>query len=277
MSMSAPPTYVYGIVRTGSKPRFAEGPERDGTAEFGRPRLLPCGDLTAIVGDLVMPEGVSLDQLLRDDRQARKMVLEHHRVLEAVAGEHTVLPLRFGAMFTDDDRVSGALERNRDELLAALERIHDALEWGFKIYRDRHRLAAGLAKEIPAIVNLKKQIAATTEGKAFFLRRRLERVIEEETDQAVARCTNYSIERLRGVVRDFTPSGIQSAEVHGREGAMVFNGAYLVSRGAEQVFFERVDELHGAYAGFGFDYETSGPWPPYSFADCRLESDDHAA
>ncbi len=277
MSVSAPPIYVYGIVRAGSQPRFAEGPARGGTAELGRPRLLPCGDLAAIVGDLVLPNGASLDDLLREARQAEQLVLAHHRVLEAAAGGHTVLPLRFGAVFVDDEGVLRALKQNHSVLLGALSRIDGALEWGLKICCDRRRLGARLAGEIPAIAELEAEIVSAAEGKAFFLRRRLERLTRGEVEQAIARCVTHSTERLRGAVRAFAPGRIQPAEVHGRESDMVFNGAYLVARGSEQGFFNLVEDLRGAYAGFGFDYERSGPWPPYGFADCRLGSDGHGA
>src|SRR5262249_22251930 len=53
------------------------------------------------------------------------MILDHHRVLQSVADYRTVLPLRFGAVFSDEGRVATALVKHRSVWLH--ERVLDAL------------------------------------------------------------------------------------------------------------------------------------------------------
>ncbi len=48
--------------------------------------------------------------------------------------ERTVLPLRFGAVFSDDDGVATALAMHCDALWEALDRVDGAREWGVKIF-----------------------------------------------------------------------------------------------------------------------------------------------
>ena len=62
----------------------------------------------------------------------------------------------------------------------------------------------------------------------------------------------------------------QAAAVHGRADDMVWNGAYLVAKPDEERFFDLIEELRTVLGPRGFHYETSGPWPPFSFADYRL-------
>ncbi len=57
---------------------------------------------------------------------------------------------------------------------------------------------------------------------------------------------------------------------------MVWNGAYLVARDSEERFFECVSALKETYCPSGFDYECTGPWPPSSFAECRMGASDEA-
>lgn len=277
MSVLQPMVYAYGIVRLGSTAGLPGGPIDLAGATFGRPRLLLSGSLAAIVSDLRLSKGVSLDALLRNSRHAEQLVLHHHRVLEELVETLSVLPFRFGVMFKDDQGVAVALEQNRKALLEAIGRIDGATEWGLKIYCAPDQLGRRLAGEIPAITELETDIASADEGKAFFLRKRLKSLTEKEIEQAITRCVNYTTGRLDAVVREFAPGKLQPAEMHGRGSEMVLNGACLVDRGLKEGFFQLLEDMFAAYAGFGFDYEITGPWPPYSFADCQLGGSGRAA
>lgn len=269
--------YVYGIVPSGGDLDLFDGPTVIAGARFGPPRLLSSDGFAAVVSDLSLRGGASLDARLENDREAEGLVLQHHRVLQALIDRQSVLPFRFGVMFNDDQGLADALSRHGEMLRDALEGVDGAVEWGLKVYCEHRRLGSRLAAEIPAIVELEGKIATAEAGKAFFLRRGRKRLIEEETEQAIARCLGYTGERLGSAVRVFASGKPQPPEVHGRESEMVFNGACLVDRGAKRAFFELIEDLRDVYAGFGFEHEITGPWPPYSFADCRLGGDEHAA
>lgn len=269
--------YVYGIVRTkpGQKVPAAFGIEAMGGS--GPVRTIPSGRLAALVSDLARSDGGSLAEILRDDNRAKDMVLAHHRVLESMIGEYTILPLRFGAVFDDDGSVEASLEKHQDTLAQAFDRIDGALEWGLKIFCDRDVLGRSLEGETQAIQNLRMEIAEARQGRAFFLRRRMEHVTQEQVARAMDRCVEYTEERLSALVRSKADAKIQPSAVHGRSEEMVFNGAYLVARGAEGEFLGSVDSLRKVHDTYGFAYETSGPWPPYSFAACRLDGGQNAA
>lgn len=269
--------YVYGIVPSGCDVDLCNGSTVIAGARFGPPRCLFSDGFAAIVSDLVLRDGTPLDARLENDREAEDLVLQHHQVLQALIDRQSVLPFRFGVMFNNDQGVVGALARHREPLRDALRQVDGAVEWGLKVYCEHHRLGRRLAAEIPAIVDLESKIAMAEAGKAFFLRHGRKRLIEEETEQAIARCLNYTGECLGSAVRVFASGKPQPAEVHGRGSEMVFNGACLVDRGSRRAFFELVEDLRGAYTGFGFEHEITGPWPPYSFADCQLGGDEHAA
>lgn len=269
--------HVYGVVRAGDIADPMGAPDGPGMAGRGRLRILPCGDVAALVSDLTLPDGGSLDEILQDNRRARQMILDHHRVLERLIERHSVLPLRFGAMFADDAGVMAALRGNCGALARALDRVDGALEWGLKIFCDRDTLGRRLAGEVPAIGVLESEIADTGEGKAFFLRRRLERLAQEEVEAAIERCLKQIEERSTPIVRDAAAARAQPREIHGHAHEMVRNRAYLVARGAADGFLSLIDDLRASHESFGFDLVATGPWPPYSFADCRLGGRDHAA
>src|SRR5262245_6203711 len=90
-------TYVYGFTGA-SHPLSIDGMTGVGA---GAPtlRVLRCGDLAAVVSDA--PASL----------RARRRDLEtHHRILEALGTEGTVLPMRFGVVVSDDAAIEGELQ-----------------------------------------------------------------------------------------------------------------------------------------------------------------------
>jgi len=277
MSDKSPGVYVYGLV--GGVHAAAPGDGRDTVvaATLAPPRLLCSDDLTAIVSDLVLPSHTTLDAVMQDSRQAEALVLYHDAVLRAFVAEGTVVPFRFGALFHDGRAVVRALERSRSALLEAMRRVDDAVEWGVKVFVARDRLRRRMAAEAPAIAELKAEIDRAGEGTAFILKRRLQRLTEEESEQAVTRCLGMTADCFGRAARESVRCRLQPAEMHGRNSEMVLHMACLLSRGMEEDFFRLIDDLRDAYAGYGFEFESTGPWPPYNFSDCRLEGDEDAA
>ena len=283
-----PRLYAYAIVRLrNGDPSPAP---MDGVG--GRPvRTISRGGLAALISDLTPQGGTTISDALRDPSVVKDMVLDHHRVLQSMVEQCTVLPLRFGAVFASDDSVEAELDAHREALCEALERIDGACEWGVKIFGDRAILRSRPAEETPAlraalrnrssakwlspaIRAARQQIAATTEGRAFFLRRKLEEIAEEEVERAIGHCIANSRRLLTSTARAAATLKTQPQAIHGRTDEMVWNGAYLVSKDREDRFFECIAALKQAHGPSGFDYECTGPWPPSSFAECRIGASD---
>ena len=100
MSDAEPRIYAYGIIRLGNC-RSSPAP-MDGLG--GRPvRMIARGGLAALISDLTRQEGSRIDDVFSDPALVKDMVLDHHRVLQSMVEQYTVLPLRFGAVFASDD------------------------------------------------------------------------------------------------------------------------------------------------------------------------------
>jgi len=262
--------YVYGITRANARGAEPNIPPLKGIAENSVRTIVGDG-LAALVSMVATPaDGTSFEEELQDPEQAKRLILDHHRVLQSLLDVQTVLPMRFGALFTDDERVSEVLRDHRQGLLDALDRVEGAREWGVKIFCDRSILSLHLGKASPAVLAAQSELAAAAQGRAFFLQRRIERLGEEEAERAIAEAAEESRLQLCEVARADASMKLQPAAVHGRPDDMVWNNAFLVARADEERFFAAIDELLTANRPLGFHYEINGPWPPFSFADYRL-------
>jgi len=260
--------YVYGVLATGSDIAF-NPPLGDlaGIAERGPLRVLPLGDIAALVCDLALPEGCDLETIMEDSQAAQRLILDHHLVLTSVVDRHTILPLRFGSVFTGDAGVIAALDARASAFQQSLCRIEGALEWSVKAFCDRELLGQRLAGTVAAIRALESEIADKGEGRAFFLRRRLERLTLDEVENMLNQCLAETQERLKLHVLEGASIKLQPPAVHGPAHDMVANRSYLVARCAEGAFLQAIDALRAAHAPFGLGYQTNGPWPAYSFSD----------
>ena len=102
-------SYVYGVARSDVAPSVGAG------VAGGDVRLVRHRGIAALVSD-VPSDGV---------RARRRDLLAHSDVLQSAFGAGTVLPLRFGTVFADDDAVASELLGDRHD---ALERLLDELD-----------------------------------------------------------------------------------------------------------------------------------------------------
>lgn len=264
--------YVYGVLTNGADVALDKPPgDLTGIVESGPLRVLPLGEIAALVCDLTLPDGRDLETILQDSRSAERLILNHHQVLADMISRHTILPFRFGAVFSEDAGVLAALDEHRDAFQQALRRINGALEWGVKVFCNRELLGQRLAGTVSAIRELESEITGKGDGSAFFLRRRIERLTRDEIENTLEQYLAAMQERLKPHVLEGTSVKLQPADVHGHAHDMVSNRSYLVGRGAEDGFKQSLAELRAAHGPFGLDYQTNGPWPAYSFSDHQLK------
>src|SRR5262249_4978094 len=97
MSATEPRIYAYGIMWLREADDVAAALPDYGIC--GRVvRILACGRLAALVTDL--PPQALPDDVWRDPDRIKDLILDHHRVLHGAARDRSVLPLRFGAVFS---------------------------------------------------------------------------------------------------------------------------------------------------------------------------------
>ncbi|MFT7493489.1 MAG: hypothetical protein ACI9RO_000935 [Alteromonas macleodii] len=271
MSSAKSIVYVYGVITnySGIVLDFPPG-DLAGLVESGPLRILPFGDIGALVCDFILPDGSDLEAILKDSQSAERMILNHHLVLADMVSLYTILPLRFGAAFAEDAGVITALVERYSELKIALSRIDGAIEWGVKSFCNREMLSECVAKTVSEISVLEGEIADQGEGKAFFLRRRIERLILDEVEKTIKKCLVGAQDQLKPLALEETLVKLQPPTVHGHKHEMVSNRSYLIALGAEDAFMQSLEDLRLVYAPFGFDYQINGPWPAYSFSDQQL-------
>lgn len=178
----------------------------------------------------------------------------HHAVIEAVAKEHTTVPMRLATVYTSDDGAAEMLRDRGPDLRQTLARITARREWGVKAY---------LALEQPSEPGQEPRTDREKPGAAYLKRRKAELNARQDARQQAmtsADAIYAELSRLADAARTYPP---QSPEIAGSPASMVLNAAYLVPE-------DRADDFAAAVTGLAAKHPSvqlslTGPWPPYSF------------
>ena len=205
-------------------------------------RLLEIDGLTAVVSDL-NADAVPV---------TRENALCHAAVVRSVFTETTPLPFRFGTLASEQQMKSYVFAR-KAKLKAKLAHVRDCAEMNVKIIWQLSEPDPGEGAE---------DINHHGIGTAFLAEKR-RALIGDERRVAMA---NEMVEWLRVCVSGL----VKDEQVTVRPGERLFYAAaHLVERSQIRQYRERIAEARTARPDFRF--LSSGPWPPYSFANEELE------
>lgn len=238
--------YVYGIV-----PDTAEPPE-DATGVGDRPgtvRVVRHGRVAALVSD------VETDRPLGSPDD----LVAHQRLLDAASAQMPVLPLRFGAVMTNDQAVADELLAPQEEAFAeALAELGNYAEYVVKGRYVEDAVLREVLGENPEAARLRDEIAAAGNPDATYnLRIRLGELINNAVTQkrvADTRAFGAAVEPHveRSVVRE--PTSEHDA-VH---------MALLVERERQPHLEDAVGQMAEAWDG-RITVRLLGPMAPYDF------------
>lgn len=195
-----------------------------------------------------------LREHLEDIEWVEQIARAHEAVLERVLAQATIVPLRLCTLYRDVEGVRRLLRDRRSELLQCIVAIDGCTEWGVKVFATRQTEPGG-------------EVSDTMEasGADYLTQRRQERELAERAWELEERCSEEVHERVGAVAREARVNPPQVPEAHGRDAAMLLNGAYLIERAAVDRLHEVVLALREEWEPQGFSIEPSGPWPPYNF------------
>jgi hypothetical protein len=257
-------SYLYGIV-----PADAPDPPADLTGiDGGAVRVVRGDRVGALVSD-VSDEAYAddaIDARLADLAWVGERGLAHERVLDWYAERGPVIPLSLFSLHRDEARVRERIEGDAERFERALERLRGRREWGVKLWRDDERLSAHLAQLSAAIAALTGELENAAPGRRFLLEKKRDTLKVDEMKRVSARISHEVYAQLgaaaeRSVTVPIPANAPQSAKT------LVLYGAFLVPEERYAEFQRKLSELAGTFQPTGFDFEFTGPWPPYHFAD----------
>jgi hypothetical protein len=206
--------------------------------------LYPASDLAIIVSEHNPAETLN-----------QKAGVDHARVIADCFQHSTVLPFRFGTVFSDDENLRKSIRSNQRQFQGNIDMLRGKTEMHLKIFVD-DCCAHALEKLVPAegvgreyLSNLRENAARTRER------------------QTRARAVSFQMHRL------FMPLDEEVSCRITEGGKMVLDVAHLIDR----KYVERYQNKFASTSAMMREcqMQVSGPWPPYHFVQ-RLTRAAHA-
>jgi len=200
----------------------------------------------------------------------KEKAIIHEKIVEEAMKEDdkalSLIPMRFGIIFKDRERLEKTLNEDYCSIKEVLERIKDKQEWSVKVYlKDRKRIEQMIKEKSEVIKEKEKEIASLPEGMAFFMEEELKDVISKEMDNELNNIAEDLFESLSKQAVASVKSRILDKELTGRREPMILNFACLVPKGKIENFKAEAQCLNRQIQAKGFYLEYSGPWPVYNF------------
>jgi len=196
--------------------------------------LYPASDLAVIVSEHNPAESFN-----------QKAGIDHARVIADCFQHSTVLPFRFGTVFTDDDSLRKSIRSNQRQFLTNIEKLRGKTEMHLKILVEdcctkeltHHGPAEGVGREY--LTNLR------------------ENAVRQRERQTRARAISFQMHRL------FNPLDEEVSCRLAESGKMVLDVAHLIDRKCVERY---QNKFHSTSATLrDCHMQLSGPWPPYHF------------
>lgn len=244
-------TYVYAVVAADADlPADLEpvGGSADGVA------VIEHRDLAAVVSDV--PTDKPLGR--------RADLMAHERVVNSIAAETTVLPMRFGGVVSDDRAViDELLAEHHDWFSHALDELDGCVQFVLHGRYEQDALFAQILEQSSEVARLSEQVRGKDPDATYYERIRLGEAIAREVEGARA-VDGTTVEQWLSPFAE----AVAAKDVDDEDGAVHL--ALLVRRDRRSDFEQAVDSL-------GDDWESRitlrliGPVAPYDFLPMPAE------
>jgi hypothetical protein len=237
------PTYVYGLIK-------AETDLPDGLAGLGpsgRVSKIAHGRIAAIVSDVPIdrPLGVRGD------------LVAHETVVDAVAAEAAVVPMRFPAVIEESAVVDELLAPNEEHFVSLLESLEGRVQFTLTGRYEQDAVLREVLNEDGEIRALREKVRQLPEDASYYDRVRLGELIVEALEQRRQAEGTEIVERLKPLAVASVDNALGAPED-------VVNTAFLVERARQQEFEDAVEGIGEESVG-RMRLRLLGPVAPYDF------------
>lgn len=255
--------YIYGIRGRSDTALKAKGIEQKEVY------TIPYKNAEVVISNVNVDDFKSevINEKLKDLKWAESQVRAHAAVLEECMQTSSVVPWKFGTVFKTRKGLQEFLRENHEKFANIFRKFSGKQEWGIKVYIDIRVLRKKIRKANDKAKDLERTMKTKPEGAAFFLRKKLEDMMSEEADKVINQTTRKILKTLGKQAEEKIENKLLDKKLTGKEADMVLNAAFLIKKVQFDNFIQAFKKLEQEFSPEGFEFNLSGPWPPYNFVE----------
>lgn len=214
---------------------------------------LPYRNLSCIISDSPMEKYVI----------SRENLTAHEKVIEDVMKDYTVLPFRFCTIAASAQEIRELLRKRYVEFKNLLRDMDNKIELGVKaIWKDMDTIFKEISQEDEEIRRIKER---SKDGSNLSQREKI--LIGEKVKKLLDKKREEESEEIFNFLKRNCVSS-RSNKIFGDN--MILNAAFLVDRGREKEFDNKIDNLVEKYKG-RIEFKYVGPVPPFNFVEIVVQ------
>lgn len=198
---------------------------------------------------------------------SRENLIPHECAIEEVMKTYTVLPVRFGTIAEDEEKVKKILEREHDRFLDLLKDIEGKKELGLKAIFKEDVIYKDILEKYKDIKVLKEKIATLPSEKTYFQRAKIGEMVEAALQKEKEIYGEEILNTLSPLALE-----VKTNNTYGER--MIINAAFLVERHKEAEFDQKVQELDTKY-GDKMKFKYVGTLPPFNFINLTINTGEY--
>ena len=206
----------------------------------------------------------NLAEHLTDATWTAIRAMRHETVVEYVAKRASVVPLRFGTIYLERERIEKMLTDRSRGLEQIIEQLRGREEWGVNVFSDRAVLMSTITSVSPVLREMVERAQQASPGQSYLMQKKIDALKIDEARVAVNRIVDQIEERLREQSDDARRLRILKVETT-EHGELKAKFAFLVKRSGFEEFRDAAERLAQENQAAGVRIELTGPWPVYNF------------
>ncbi|WP_257347627.1 GvpL/GvpF family gas vesicle protein [Pseudalkalibacillus decolorationis] len=193
------------------------------------------------------------------------LMMHQNAVSDVMAQKDTVIPISFGNVFQSREDVEALLENLYPQFEKLFPEIKGKIELGLKVIGKKEWLESKV-NENPDVEVMAKSVRGKSEAAGYYDRIKLGGIAQQM----------FATIKKEVEAEVFAPleESAEAAKANDPLGdKMLLNASFLIDRGKEEQFDEKVNEAHERWKD-KVDFNYTGPWPAYNFVNIRLKVED---
>lgn len=190
---------------------------------------------------------------------------EHIRVIVEIMKSHTVIPFKFGTIFTSEENLKQFIADYAISLAENFEAVQGKEEWSVKIYCDKKALNKQLPELSEEVRLLEEQILKSSPGRAFLLKRKKAELVDQEAGKLMKTNGQKCFDEYKNISQAVRLNNLLPRELTKREDDMILNATFFIEKQNVDEFIQLANFQRENYKCSGFTFDVTGPWPPFSF------------
>ncbi len=197
---------------------------------------------------------------------SRENMLAHEKAIEEVMKEHTVLPVRFGTIAEDEEKVIKILGKEHHRFKDLLDKIEGKKELGLKAIFKEDVIYKNILEKHEDIRALKEKIAKLPAEKTYYRRMEIGKMVEAALQK------EKEIHK-KVILSTLSPLAVEVKTNDSYYELMIINTAFLVAKHNEVPFDQKVQELDRKHSD-KIKFKYVGTIPPFNFVNLIIDTEE---